>query len=80
MLADVFNAGTGDNERTSLKIEERHAEDGRKICSWEKQGAHERYSFHGCAVPLARVSDSTLLSGNFEIEPGFPLRHDVVQL
>lgn len=63
---------------TFLKIKKRHAKHRSEIRPRQKQGAHERNGLHGRAVPLAGVCDAALLAGDFEVEAGFALGHDVV--
>lgn len=70
----------GKEKRTFLEIKKRHAEDGREIRAGQKERPHERDGLHGGAVAFAGVGDAALLSGDFEIQPRFALRHDVVQL
>lgn len=63
---------------TFLKVEECHAEDGSEVRPGEEERSHEGDGLHGCAVSFTGVCDAALFSGNFEVEPCFALRHDVV--
>lgn len=63
-----------------MKIEKRHAKDRSKVRARQEECAHQRYGLHGCAVPLARMCDATLLPGDFEVESCLSLRHDVIKL
>lgn len=65
---------------TGLKVEKRHAEYRREKGAREKERAEQGNRLHGGAVALAGVGDAALLSGDFKIETGLSLRHDVVKL
>jgi hypothetical protein len=65
---------------TGLKVEKRHAKYGREKRAREEECAEQGDCLHSRAVALAGVGDAALLSGDFEVETGFALRHDVVQL